>query len=61
MKKLTILMLVLSGLLSGCIAYDEPYRDRPMHRSGGDRDYDHHREDRGRDHERDRDRDRDYR
>ncbi len=57
MKKLTILMLMLSGILSilsGCIAYDEPYRDQSAHRSDRDRDYDdHHRWDH--DHDRDRD------
>lgn len=58
MKKLTVLMFVLSGILSGCIAYDAPYRDEPTHRSDGgrDREYgDHHG-----DHDRDHDRDHDY-
>ena len=57
MKKLTVLLLVLSGVLSGCIAYDDPYRNEPMHRSDRDRDHDygdHHRGDR--DHDRDSDR-----
>lgn len=51
-------MFVLSGILSGCIAYDAPYRDEPTHRSDGgrDREYgDHHG-----DHDRDHDRDHDY-
>lgn len=63
MRKLAILILVISGTLSGCIAYDGPYRDEPMHRQDRehDRDYDnHHRSDQDRDRDRDHDRDRDY-
>lgn len=41
MKKLAVLLLAVSALLSGCVAYDAPYydRDRGVHR--GDRDGDH--------------------
>ncbi|HEY8099436.1 MAG TPA: hypothetical protein VIF82_01690 [Burkholderiaceae bacterium] len=60
MSKLTVLLLVLSGILSGCIAYDAPYRDEPMHRSDRDREHDYgdHRYDRDHDHDHDRDGDR---
>jgi hypothetical protein len=66
MKKLTLLLLVSSGILSGCIAYDAPYRDEPMHRSdhdqSRDRDYnDHHRGEREQDRDHDRDHDNDRR
>lgn len=47
MKKVAMLLIAMSVLLSGCVVYD-PNRDAGMHR--GDRD---------RSHERDRDRDRD--
>jgi hypothetical protein len=62
MKTLTVLMLALSAMLSGCIAYDAPYRDEPMHRSdrdhdrGYDRDHHEHRGDRGYDRDRNDDR-----
>jgi len=50
MKKLALSLIVLGSLLSGCVAYDAPYRDRePSYR--GDRDHD--REGRYRDHDRD--------
>ena len=58
MKKFALLISAVLGLLSGCVAYDTPYRDRGDYRS----DYrDEHRGDR--DHDRDRDgvRDRDDR
>jgi hypothetical protein len=58
MKKLTALLLALSATLSGCIAYDAPYRDEPMHRQ--DRDHDRGYGDHHGDHDRDRDHDRDH-
>lgn len=50
MKKLAMLMIAMSVLVSGCIVYDAPphHRDSGMHR--GDRDHDH---DRDRDSDRD--------
>lgn len=57
MKKLIVLMIAFSGILSGCIAYDAPYRDESMHRPDRDHhrdrdDGDHHRGDRDRDYDR---------
>lgn len=53
MKKIAMLMLAMSVLLSGCIVYDRPHhRDGGMHRGDHDRDHD-------RGHERRRDSDRD--
>lgn len=49
MKKLAILLIAIGSLLSGCVAYEVPYRDDGAHR--GDRD---------RDERVDRDRDRDH-
>jgi Cd2+/Zn2+-exporting ATPase len=64
MKKLIVLMFAVTGILSGCIAYDEPYRDEPMHHADHDRDYgDHHRgyeADRNHDADRDHDHDHDH-
>ena len=37
MKKLALLLITIGGLLSGCVAYEDPYRERPAYR--GDRDY----------------------
>lgn len=49
MKKLTIVMIAASVLISGCVVYDRPHRDSGNHR--GDRD----RGDDVRSHDRDRD------
>jgi len=49
MKKLALLLIVLGSLVSGCVAYDTPYRDRGMNR--GDREGGHDRMER--DHDRD--------
>lgn len=46
MKKLAMMFIAISTLLSGCIVYDTPHRDSGMHR--GDRE-----RDRGRDSDRD--------
>lgn len=46
MKKLAMMFIAISTLLSGCIVYDNPHRDSGMHR--GDREHD-----RGRDSDRD--------
>ena len=48
MKKLAVLLITIGALLSGCVAYDDGYRERSSYRGDRDRDY------RG-----DRDRDRD--
>jgi hypothetical protein len=42
MKKLALLMLAIGALVSGCVAYDTPYRDhdRGEHRGERDRDRD---------------------
>ena len=37
MKYLTILLIAISALLSGCVAYDVPYRDGNVYRSDHDR------------------------
>lgn len=46
MKKLTFLLFAIGGLalgnLSGCVAYDAPYRDGAEYR--GDRDHDRYRD-----------------
>jgi hypothetical protein len=52
MKKHILLMVAAVGLLSGCLVYDDPYRD------GGDRYGDHDRYG-GSEHDRDRYRNRD--
>ena len=39
MKKLAILLITVGGLLSGCVAYEDPYRERPAYRGDRDRDY----------------------
>jgi hypothetical protein len=38
MKKLAILLIAIGGLLSGCVAYEVPYRDGGVHRADRDRD-----------------------
>jgi hypothetical protein len=48
MKKLAVLLIAITSLLSGCVVYDPAYRDGDRHR--GDRDGASHR-----DHDRDRD------
>ena len=48
MKKLAMMFIAISTLLSGCVVYDTPHRDSGMHR--GDREHDR---DRGRDSDRD--------
>jgi hypothetical protein len=41
MKKLTVVLIALAGLLSGCIAYEPPGRNAgPHYNSRGDRDRD---------------------
>jgi len=58
MKKLLVLILAMTSLLSGCYVYDGPYRDGGGHH--GDRDGASNRE-HDRDHDRDREHDRDDR
>ncbi|UCV24583.1 hypothetical protein [Ferribacterium limneticum] len=36
MKKLAVILIAITSLLSGCVVYDGPYRDGDRHR--GDRD-----------------------
>ena len=52
MKKLSIVLIAISALLSGCVAYDVPYRDgggyQRDHRPG-DRDWTPNNADRDRD------------
>jgi hypothetical protein len=38
MKKITILMIAIGAALSGCIAYEVPYRDGGVHHADRDRD-----------------------
>lgn len=40
MKKLAIALLAVGGLLSGCIAYEEPRRNPGVYQGQGDRDRD---------------------
>lgn len=44
MKKLALLLIAVSALVSGCVAYEVPYRDeghdRGLHRGERDRDRD---------------------
>jgi hypothetical protein len=49
MKKLAIALLAVGGLLSGCIAYEEPRRNPGVHQSDRDRDGRPYRADRDRD------------
>lgn len=39
MKKLAVLLITIGGLLSGCVAYDDGYRERTQYRGDRDRDY----------------------
>lgn len=49
MKKLAVLLIAVTSLLTGCVVYDTPYRDGGEHRGGHDGGHD-----RGnRDHDRD--------
>ena len=50
MKTLAVVLIAISGLLSGCVAYEVPSRNAGVYQ-GGDRDRDgmHHRGDRDRD------------
>ncbi|PKO49331.1 MAG: hypothetical protein CVU31_01070 [Betaproteobacteria bacterium HGW-Betaproteobacteria-4] len=52
MKKLAVILIAITSLLSGCVVYDGPYRDGDRHR--GDRDGQANRS-----HDRSHDRDRD--
>jgi hypothetical protein len=51
MKKLAVLLIAIGGLLSGCIAYEVPHRNREgiAHRGDRDRDGVPNRADRDRD------------
>ena len=49
MKKLAIALLAVSGLLSGCIAYEAPHRNTGVHQGDRDRDGIPNRVDRDRD------------
>jgi hypothetical protein len=49
MKKLAVVLMTVTGLLSGCIAYETPYGDRPSYRGDRDRDGMYNRGDRDRD------------
>ena len=42
MKKFALLLVAIGGLLSGCVAYEAPYRDSGVYRGerGRDRDRD---------------------
>ena len=40
MKKLAIVLIAISGLVSGCVAYVEPHENPGMHQGGRDRDRD---------------------
>ena len=40
MKKLAIALIAISGLVSGCIVYEEPHRNPGMHQGDRDRDRD---------------------
>jgi hypothetical protein len=48
MKKLAVLLIAMSALLSGCVIH-EPYRHGPSYRGDRDRDGLHNRADRDRD------------
>ena len=48
MKKLAMMFIAISTLLSGCVVYDTPRHDSGMHRGEHERDHD-----RGRDSDRD--------
>jgi hypothetical protein len=39
MKKLAVLLITIGGLLSGCVAYEDTYRERTPYRGDRDRDY----------------------
>ena len=47
MKKLAVILIGISAVLSGCVAYETPHRDGPPYRA--DRDYRGDRGDRDRD------------
>lgn len=49
MKKLAMMFIAVTTLLSGCVVYDTPRRDSGMHRGEYERDHDR----RGRDSDRD--------
>ena len=49
MKKLALLLIAIGSLLSGCVAYDAPYRDGAVYRGDRDRDGVPNRMDRDRD------------
>ena len=49
MKKLALVLLAIGGLLSGCVAYEVPYRDGGGHHSDHERDRDGARDRRDRD------------
>jgi len=53
MKKLAILLIAIGGLLSGCVAYEVPYRDGGVHHADRDRDGVPDRANRDRDRDRD--------
>lgn len=40
MKKLIVLLIAATSLLSACVAYEVPDRDRPVYRGDRDRDRD---------------------
>lgn len=49
MKKLVVVLIAIGGLLSGCVAYEEPRGDRGASRGDRDRDGVPNRVDRDRD------------
>ncbi len=51
MKKLFILLIAIGNLLSGCVAYEAPYRDGDGYRRDRDRDGMPDRMERDRDHD----------
>lgn len=46
MKTLMVLLIAIAALLSGCVVYDEPYRDGAGRRDEHHRDRDYERHDR---------------
>ncbi|MBS1196364.1 MAG: Thrombospondin type 3 repeat [Proteobacteria bacterium] len=40
MKKIAVLLIAISALVSGCMVYDTPYHDRGQRQGNRDRDHD---------------------
>jgi len=49
MKKLAVLLIAVSALVSGCAVYETPYQDRSSYRGDHERWRDHERRDHDRD------------